>query len=309
MSTAAEQRAWEREQRRLRDLAGEAEAARLDEEIQRHLKTLEQLLDWSLHHPARVNFQAMKVPVPQFRPGTLASPLPQPAPETFKPKPLSFLTRAVPGAEKRFGAKWEQGRVAYEQAYAQWQQAEQQRHEQLARARAEHQLAAAAAQVQHRRVDELEADFRTGRRAAVEQCLTTALQASQYPSGFPHAFTLIYRAREQELLVEYEFPRARDIVPEQASYRYVKSKELIEAKARTVTDSQRLYKSVLAQVTLRVLHELFTADPHDHVQRVAFNGTDASWTYHAFMASHTTLPQPDQHRTRPPQHRRAPACR
>jgi restriction system protein len=271
MSTA-DQRAWEREQKRLLDLAGEEEAARLNEEIQRRVGALTQLLRWSLQHPVQVNFPAMKVPVPQFRPGSLASPRPAPDPETFKPKPLNRLTKMVPGAEERFVARWEQGRVAYDQAWAQWQREEQQRLEQLARAEKDHQAATAAAQEQHRRVDELEADFRSGKRAAVEQCLTTALQGSQYPTGFPHAFTMIYRSREQELLVEYEFPRVRDIIPEQSGHRYVKTKERIEAKARTAADTQRLYKLILAQITLRVLHELFTADLHGHVQRIAFNG-------------------------------------
>jgi restriction system protein len=271
MSTA-EQRAWEREQKRLLDLAKEEEAARLNEEIQQRVGTLEQLLGWSLNHPVRVNFPAMKVQVPQFRPGSLASPHSPPDPEKFKPKPLNFVTKMMPGAEERFATRWEQGRVAYERACAQWQQAEQQRQEQLARAENEHRFATAAAHEQHRRVDELEADFRTGRRGAVEQCLTTALQGSQYPAGFPHAFTLIYRSREQELLVEYEFPRVRDIVPEQSGYRYVKTKGLVEAKTRTAADTQRLYKLVLSQITLRVLHELFAADLHGHVQRVAFNG-------------------------------------
>src|SRR6266536_1428689 len=118
----------------------------------------------------------------------------------------------------------------------------------------------------------LEADFRAGRRAAVEQCLTTALRSSRYPDAFPHKFALIYRSRDQELLVEYEFPRARDIIQDEASFRYVKSKEIIEAKPRTAADKQKLYKSVLAQITLRVLYELLTADLHEHVQRIAFNG-------------------------------------
>ena len=64
----------------------------------------------------------------------------------------------------------------------------------------------------------------------------TALQASQYPAGFPHAFTLIYRRREQELLVEYEFPRVGDIIPTDASYRYVKTRSFIEPKVRTATE-------------------------------------------------------------------------
>jgi hypothetical protein len=84
MSTA-EQRAWEREQKQLLDLAGEEEAARLNEEIQRRGGALTQLLRWSLQHPVQVNFLAMKVPVPQFRPDALASPRPAPNPETFKP--------------------------------------------------------------------------------------------------------------------------------------------------------------------------------------------------------------------------------
>jgi restriction system protein len=271
MSTA-EQRAWEREQKRLLDQAGEDEAARLNDEVQRRVGTLEQLLGWSLGHPITVNFAAMKVAMPQFRPGVLATPLPMPDPETFKPKPLNRLTKRIPGAEKQFAARWKQGRIAYERASAEWQQAEQQRREQLATAEAEHQAATAAAHEQHHRIDELEVDFRTGKRAAVQQCLTEALQESQYPAGFPHAFTLIYRSREQELLVEYEFPRVRDIIPTEASFRYVKIRGLIEPKARTATDTQRLYKSVLAQITLRVLHELWTADPHGHVQRIAFNG-------------------------------------
>jgi restriction system protein len=270
--SAAEQRAWDREQKRLLDQAGEDEAARLNDDVKRRVGTLEQLLDWSLGHPVTVDFAAMKVAVPQFRPGLLAAPLPMPDPETFKPKPLNRLTKMVPGAEERFLARWEQGRVAYERASAEWQQAEQQRRDQLTAAEEEHQAATAAALDQHRRVDELEADLRTGTRAAVQQCLTGALQESQYPAGFPQAFTLIYRRREQELLVEYEFPRVRDIVPTEASYRYVKSRGFIEPKARTGADTQRLYKSVLAQVTLRVLHELWAADRHGHVQRIAFNG-------------------------------------
>src|SRR4029453_12137940 len=46
----------------------------------------------------------------------------------------------------------------------------------------------------------------------------------------------------------------------------------IEPKARSAADTQRLYKSVLAQSTLRVVHELFAADEHKHVHRIAFNG-------------------------------------
>jgi hypothetical protein len=157
MSTA-EQRAWEREQKRLLDQAGEDEAARLNQELQHWVSTLEQLLTWSLAVPVTVDFAAMKVPMPQFRLGNLAVPLPTPNPESFRPRPLTRLARLVPGAEERFAARWEQGRVAYDRACGDWHRAEQQRQHQLAKAKAEYEAATAAAQDQHRRIDELEAD-------------------------------------------------------------------------------------------------------------------------------------------------------
>lgn len=64
MSTA-EQRAWEREQERLLEQAGEEEAGRLNQVLQDRVGALEQLLAWSLAHPVTVDFSAMKLPPPQ----------------------------------------------------------------------------------------------------------------------------------------------------------------------------------------------------------------------------------------------------
>jgi restriction system protein len=122
-----ERQAWEREQKRLRDLAGEEQAAELNEQLTEYIEALEELLDYTLRYPVTVDFQAMKVAVPRFQPGKLAHPIPEPKANDFKPKPPSGLAALVPGAEKRFRAKWEQGRAAFEQAYARWQRDEQQR--------------------------------------------------------------------------------------------------------------------------------------------------------------------------------------
>jgi restriction system protein len=176
--SATERRAWEREQKRLRDLAGEEQAAELNEQLAAYVEALEELLDYSLRYPVSVDFQAMKVAVPRFQPGNLAHPIPEPRADEFKPKPPSGLATLVPGAEKRFRARWEQGRATFEQAHARWQRDAQQRREQLARAESEHKRASESAEEQHRRIDELEADFRTGKRAAIEQCLATALQGA-----------------------------------------------------------------------------------------------------------------------------------
>jgi restriction system protein len=298
----AQQRAWEREEKRRLELAGEADAERRNNELERWIGALEHVLLWSLDHPVRVSFPAMMEPLRDFEPGDLGRPHQPPNPKDFQPKALSAFARLLPGAGGKFQAQWEEGRVTYEQACQRWQQLEQERHQELAKAQEEHQVATAKTHEQHRRVMELEKDFQTGQRAAVELCLTAALESSVYPGGFPNAFKLIYRRREREALVEYEFPRVRDIIPAEASYRYVKVRSVVESKARSAADTQRLYKSVLAQATLRVLHELFTADQHEHVQRIALNGVvddidpvdRPTYTAQACVAAHgqRTVPRP-----------------
>jgi restriction system protein len=176
--SATESRAWEREQKRLRDEAGEEQAAELNEQLGDYIEALEELLDYTLRYPVSVDFRAMKVAIPQFQPGNLAHPIPEPKADDFKPKPPGGLATLVPGSEKRFRTKWERGRAAFEQAHARWRHDEPQRQQQLARAEAEHKQASESAEEQHRRIDELEADFRTGKRAGIEQALATALQAS-----------------------------------------------------------------------------------------------------------------------------------
>ena len=130
----AEERAWEREQKRRLELAGQADAERRNAELQRWIRALEHVLLWLLDHPLRVSFPAMMEALPDFQPGNLARPLEPPSPQDFQPKPLNALSRLLPGAKERFQMRWEQGRVLYKQACQQWQQLEQQRQRDLARA-------------------------------------------------------------------------------------------------------------------------------------------------------------------------------
>jgi hypothetical protein len=81
----AQQRAWEREERRRLELAGQAEAERQNDELQGWIRVLDDVLAWSLDHPVRVNFPAMMVPLPEFRRGDLTWPLLPPKPEDFQP--------------------------------------------------------------------------------------------------------------------------------------------------------------------------------------------------------------------------------
>jgi restriction system protein len=97
------------------------------------------------------------------------------------------------------------------------------------------------------------------------------LEASSYPDDFPQQFRLAYVPESHQLVVEYELP-GYDRVPTVAAYTYVKSGDKVNEKARPARERQQLYKSVVAQVTVRTLHELFEADRAGLVETIVFNG-------------------------------------
>lgn len=101
--------------------------------------------------------------------------------------------------------------------------------------------------------------------------LQASLAMSAYPDGMQGACAAIYRPEARELLVEYELPR-RDIVPAEASYRYVKAKDAVQAAARKDGEVKELYEKLLARVTLRTLAEAFDAAPVTLVDGIVFNG-------------------------------------
>ena len=59
------------------------------------------------------------------------------------------------------------------------------------------------------------------------------LEHSSYPEDFPHEFRLAYVPTSKELVIELELPKV-DIVPVVVEHRYIKSKDVIEEKARKV---------------------------------------------------------------------------
>jgi restriction system protein len=68
----------------------------------------------------------------------------------------------------------------------------------------------------------------------------------------------------------YDLP-SFEVVPEVASSKYVKAKDEVRETMRPPAQRKALYSSVVAQVTLRTLYELFTADRMKHVDIIVFN--------------------------------------
>ncbi len=77
--------------------------------------------------------------------------------------------------------------------------------------------------------------------------------------------------RAKQLVVEYELPTF-SVVPDVASYKYVKTTDKVTASFRPAAPRKALYASLLAQITLRSLREAFVADHWRYLDTVVFNG-------------------------------------
>jgi len=123
----------------------------------------------------------------------------------------------------------------------------------------------------NKKIENLKAQYLKQDTAAVTEYCEMVLNNSEHPETFPKNFVLEYNSETKILIVEYDLPSIVNI-PTVKEVKYVASKK--ELKEINISDSQlnQLYDSVIYQITLRTLHELFEADAVNAIQAVSFNG-------------------------------------
>jgi restriction system protein len=267
--------AEENERKRLYAESRAADVEAMNEDLDARLAALDGLLLATLNVDDHLEFDSLKRPpeLPPWRYGELERA--EPAPDVG-----AFMPAAPTGLSKMFGkAKYQQAVQAGEAAYAEAVEAhrsrEQARMAELERRQAEHATALeeahARAAVQHAEVDAFQQDFNKGDPEAVISYFELVLQASSYPEGFPQAFKLAYVPESRQAVVEYELPGV-DVVPTVKAYKYVKTSDKINQSSRPQSQVRAIYASVVAQIALRTVHELFEADRGRHIDVVVFNG-------------------------------------
>jgi restriction system protein len=269
--------AEEKERKKLyvesRVAAVDARNAELDAGVQR----LGSLLGETLHVDDFFDLDALKVEpqLPVFQPGSLATEAPRPVLDTLLPTPLSFLAKAVPGARAKHEKAIEEARAQYEVAVAEHAASEAERRLRLDAARLSHDdqvaRARAAAEEENQLVEDLKAGVAIGAPDALAEYFSLVLDASSYPESFPREHRLAYVPDSQQLVVEMELPPF-SVVPAVRQYKYVRARDVVDETPRPATQMRALYTGVVAQVTLRTLHELFEADRRGHVETIVLNG-------------------------------------
>jgi restriction system protein len=97
------------------------------------------------------------------------------------------------------------------------------------------------------------------------------LNASEYPETFPSGFELGYIAETRMLVLDYSLP-AMEALPSVKAYRYVATREEIQPVAVAESWLNKTYDSVLYQIALRTMYELFQSDEAQALDAAVFNG-------------------------------------
>ncbi|MDX2936522.1 restriction endonuclease [Streptomyces ipomoeae] len=248
----------------------EAEARRRTEELDAAVEALEGLLVTGCRAPA---FRAASLTrterLEPFSPGPLAQPVPMPDPNHYQAQGGGWT------AQRRAQAQAE-ARARFEHDWHAAQAAEAQRQHQLAQYQRQYEAWAEAQRAEVRRhnagIAQMTTALRGGDPEAVVDYFSAALYASAaWPDGFPRRVSAAYDSAARQLVLDWELPRY-DVVPEAKTVVYMPSADQDKERPRPVTQRRALYRDVLAQCALLVLHDLFAADEFGALESVALNG-------------------------------------
>ncbi|WP_300009901.1 TerD family protein [Pseudonocardia sp.] len=272
---ARERVADQKERARQYALSRAEEVAEDNGELDAEVAALDAVLASTLDVDDFLDLETLKQPVvlPQFDPSVAGAVRPAPRLEEFLPDAPSGLGRAFGGAA-RHQDRVQQAHAAFERAAAAHQVQAQAHGREFEAARRRHDAEVARLTDEHReqieQVTQLQRGLAAGLPEAVVGYLDLVLEAAIYPEGFPHAWRLAYTPETRQLVVEYELP-AREVVPAAKAYRYVKSSDTVTPVARSQAQIRALYTSVVAQTSLRVVHEVLESDRAGRVASVVLN--------------------------------------
>jgi restriction system protein len=247
----------------------QADAQRRTEELDVQVASLQGLLAVGCGAPAFSMAALVRAETVQpFSAGSLAYALPMPSPDQYQAQggwTASRRAQAQAEARARFERDWQAAQAA-----------EAQRQQQLAVSQREYQQWASDQLAEIRRhnagIREVSEGVRRGDPGSVVEYFSAALYSSRvWPEDFPRHVSAAYDAAARQLVLDWELP-GYGVVPEAKSVRYVSSLDQDKESPRPVSQRRALYREVLAQCVLLVLHELFAADELGALESVSLNG-------------------------------------
>jgi restriction system protein len=255
----------------------EREVDALNADLVEQIDDLATLLSAGLGAAEPLDFASLKhePETGPLNPGKLAIAEPAPALDRYLPAPLDGLQGLMPWARRAHAQATELAMGRFGDDVQKHREREAGRKKALAEAQATHErkLEESGHETDEWNVavDDFAREYGEAQPSAIADYCRLVLENSDYPGGFPKALRIVYAPESRQLVIQYDCPTI-DVVPEIAAYKYVKSKNQITTTQRPVAQRRSIYASVVAQITLRTLHELFIADTGNYVDSVVFNG-------------------------------------
>jgi len=287
-AVAKERKQLEREAKEAHVAAMESEVQRRNAELQKVEEELSTVLAATLDVDDFVDLETLRADAtpPSFSCPEFETPIPEPVAVPTAPRPVlvvpdppsgvfAFLAtgkhkRALREAERsheRCVARWEAQVAAAETARAEQlathASAEERRLARLAEAQSAYGKEAEEfvrkAEQQNAQLDQLIANLSYGVPEAVDEYLSIVLANSVYPEWLPVSHDFAYDAQTAELSLAVLIPPPGEM-PSIQHHKYSKSADEIVPKDLTKKAQKDRYASVVGQVALRSLHEVFEAD-------------------------------------------------
>jgi restriction system protein len=259
-------------------------AAERTREAMEALDALGSLLGSILEEDHRVNWENLKdrsqLPVPE---PTRANDIPAPKePDInemqFRPR-LNFITRLIPSIRDKEKARVEgmfgSARKAWLSDKAETERRNKEQLQQFEKARVSWQ-ASKTEWLENRlkrnaAIDESRQAYFDCRPESIPEYCKMVLSASKYPDNFPADALVDFVEETRTAVVEYCLPDITAL-PTLKEVKYIAARDAFQEVHVTDAWLSRTYDSVLYQIALRSLYELFQADAASAIDAIVFNG-------------------------------------
>lgn len=262
---AAALRAAEREHEQQHIAACQAQIELLNQRLDERIAEFESILRRGLTRSSRIDLQSLcRVdPPPSLDLGEHAHPVPRPDWEQFRPPEPGVLSGLF-GGRNRYATQMADAQAAFARAERERDAEENRRQAWVRDQRAAH---AARARSHQAEVEAHNADIvawqkncAARHRESVERYLSAVSEGVPLPQDLPRVAEIAYSSRGEQVVARVELP-STDVVPLVARYSYVVSKDERRETARPKAQVAQLYRSIVSQITLLYLRDLFDADP------------------------------------------------
>ena len=252
MTQRASSNAYRRQQR-------QAQADAQNVELEAAFAELDSILKDSLARDSYIDLDALKT-APRIERFKKA----KPRRGNFLPSPPAGLNKMLPWKKREHELLCAEGEKRYQRAQRKYQRAKDDHETRM-------NLRRNRAIEENQKIERLQERFSAGESKAVEDYFSRVLQSSSLPERIPPGSQLFYTARSRQLTIERDLPTF-EAIPDVKAYRYIKTRDEITPTALALSQRKLLYASILAQIPLRTIHEIYTADRTEKIDTIILSG-------------------------------------